>query len=121
MASCLGIAGLLGSIASGATGVFGTIRGLLPGGSRKREDVRIRNQNRRSSTTNNTNSHNRNRTSVETMNYFRNEYHTQTGGHCQDCGSHRVDLEGLEDGGELHVSSMPPMLQGLEGKVLPED
>jgi len=95
MAACLGTAGILGSIASGATGIFGTIRGLLPGGARKKKDIRIRNQNTYN------HSHNRHRTSVETMNYFRNEYHTRTGGFCKDCGSHRVDIEGSTSRGEL--------------------
>lgn len=115
MAACLGTAGLLGSIASGATGIFGTIRGLLPGGARKKKNIRIRNQNTYN------HSHNRHRTSVDTMNYFRNEYHTRTGGICQECGSHRVDVEGVTGGEELRVSSMPPMMQGLEGEVLPGD
>ena len=115
MAACLGTAGVIGSIASGAAGIFSTIRGFLPGGARKKKDIRIRNQN----TYNNSN--NRHRTSVETMNYFRNEYNTPTRGHCKECGGHRVDVEGVTGREELRVSSMPPMMQGLEGEVLPGD
>ena len=77
--ACLPTAGIIGSIVSGAAGAFGTIRGLLPGGSRKSKEVNVTNKNRRHSVTTFTNSHNRHRTSVETLNYFRNDYYGDDG------------------------------------------
>ena len=74
--ACLPTAGIIGSIISGASGAFGTIRGLLPGGSRKTEETHItRNETHKSYH----NSNNKHRTSVETLNYFRNDYYGDDG------------------------------------------
>ena len=94
--ACLPTAGIIGSIVSGASGAFGTLRGLLPfGRGSKKKEIHVTNKNRRHSVTNVTNSHNRHRTSVETVNYFRNGYYGDNGD--RHFRKTRTDLRGFQD------------------------
>ena len=95
--ACLPTAGIIGSIVSGASGAFGTLRGLLPfGRGSKKKEIHVTNKNRRHSVTNVTNSHNRHRTSVETVNYFRNDYYGNNGD--KHFRKTRTDTRGAQSG-----------------------